>query len=314
MDSANLWSQIAGSVGVGVRVADQADSGAITRFLREAPYSHIHADWHHPSEWLGSPSFVLVPDASKDKTKRGLSSRLFGAQGPLAGCLAVAADPEPAAWVRLAAIADKAKGREVMAAMMSAIVEPLREENISQICWLLVEEWPETWLPDLGFEKTNEVITYSKLGTGSPRITRPSELSIRPVESADLAALAKIESRAFEPLWQHSEWGLSLARQQAISFDVAWIGETAVGFQFSSSSVRGAHLSRITVDPAVQNSGIGSALLAHALDGYARQGISMVTLNTQLDNVASQNLYERFGFQQSGERFPLWSVQLTSGG
>lgn len=312
MESANRWSLMAGTVGADVRVATQADARTITNLLRDAPFSHIHADWHYPAEWLGKPSFVVVPASGSDMKKRALSSGLFGAEELLQACLAVAADPKPAAWVRVAAFANKDEGRELMASMLSAMIGPLHEEKTSQIAWLLLEEWPESWLPDLGFEIVNEVITYRKLNTDAPRITRPSDLAIRPAETEDLAALADIESRAFEPLWQHSQQGLLLAKRQALSFDVACVDEKPIGFQFSSSTLRGAHLSRITVDPAAQKSGIGSALLAHALEGYARQGISTVTLNTQLDNIASQNLYERFGFLQSGERFPVWSCQLAA--
>lgn len=312
MESANRWSLMARATEADVRVATHSDAGAITILLRNAPFSHIHADWHYADTWLGSPSFVVVPASDSDLNEGSLSSRLFGPRKNLAACLAVAADPKPAAWVRVAAITEKTEVREIMASMLSAVTGTLREENTTQIAWLLMEEWPETWLPDLGFEKINEVITYRKLGTDAPRITLPADLAIRPAETADLEALAEIESRAFESLWQHSLQGLSLAWQQAISFDVAWIGETPIGFQFSSSTLQGAHLSRITVDPAAQKGGIGSALLAHALEGYALQGISTITLNTQLDNIASQKLYERFGFRQSGERFPVWSFQLTS--
>ncbi len=312
MESANRWSQIAGDMRGEVRTAQQSDAGAITRILRDGPYSHIHADWHYPAEWLGSPSFVVLPVQDALTKRQRMTSKLFGAQPTLSACLAVAADPKPAAWVRLAAIANRAEGCQLMAAMLSAIVDPLRDEKISQIAWLLVEDWPEVWLPDLGFQHTNEVITYSKLGTEIPRIVRPSGLQIRAAKPADLAALAEIESRAFEPLWRHSELSLSLAKQQALSFDVAWFGETPVGFQFSSSTRRGAHLSRITVDTNAQRNGVGSALLAHALEGYARRGISTITLNTQLDNVASQKLYERFGFEQSGERFAVWNIDLRT--
>jgi ribosomal-protein-alanine N-acetyltransferase len=309
MESANPWERLAEGIEAEIRIADQADSGAITRLLEHAPYTHIHADWHYPSEWLGSPTFVIVPESAAGG-RRSFSSRLFGDHGPLAGCLAVAADPEPAAWTRVAAIADTVRGSELMALMLSAIVAPLREANVSQIAWLLVEEWPEMWLPDLGFEKINEVVTYSKLGTNPPRISLPDGLEIRPVKTSDLAVLAEIESRAFEPLWRHSERGLSLARQQAISFDVAWLGESPVGFQFSTPTLQGAHLSRITIAPEMQGSGVGSAVLAHALEGYAQKGISWITLNTQLDNVVSQRLYEKFGFQRSSESFPVYSVSL----
>lgn len=310
MESANLWSQITIDNESEVRVAERADAEAITRLLRNAPYSHIHADWHYPAEWLGERSFVIIPMPANEENGSRFPAKLFRPQSALQACLAVAADPAPAAWVRLAAVASKAGGREMMASMFAAVVNPLLEQKITQIAWLLVEDWPETWLPDLGFEHINEVITYSKLGTDIPHFTKPLNLEIRPARTADLEALAAIETRAFEPLWRHSALGLKLAKQQALSFDVAWIGDTPVAFQFSSSTLRGAHLSRITVDPSAQQSGIGSALLAHALEGYTRMGISAITLNTQLDNTASQNFYERFGFQPSGERFPVWSIRL----
>ena len=172
MESANSWSQIA-DINIEVRVAEQADAQEITRLLRNASFSHVHADWHYPVEWLGKRSFVIVPRSDTDENRKRFPSTLFSTQSVLQACLAVAADPEPAAWVRLAAVANKAYGRELMASMLAAMVDSLREENISQIAWLLVEDWPETWLPDLGFEQINEVITYSKLGTDFPNFTQP---------------------------------------------------------------------------------------------------------------------------------------------
>jgi ribosomal protein S18 acetylase RimI-like enzyme len=311
MESANLWSQIAGNHNIEVRMAEQSDAESITRLLRNAPFTHIHADWHYPVDWLSKKSFVIIEKPNFPDNKKQFSNRIFKPQSSLQACLAVAADPPPAAWVRLAAVSNKAIGRKMMAAMFAAITSALQEENLNQVAWLLVEDWPEIWLPDLGFEHINDVITYSKLGTNFPQIERSTNLDIRPAKTADLAALAEIEAIAFEPLWRHSELSLSLAKQQALSFDVGWLDNTPVAFQFSSSTLRGAHLSRITVDPAVQHRGIGSALLIHALEGYARMGISDVTLNTQLDNLTSQHFYQKFGFQQTGERFPVWSAQLS---
>ena len=311
MESANRWSKITTDNEFEVKVAGSSDAEAITWLLRNAPYSHVHADWHYPSEWLGKDSFVIIPGFDNPQNKKLFPARFFSPPSPIKACLAVAADPAPAAWIRLAAITTKAQGLEMMASMFAAMVEPLEKEQISQIAWLVVEDWPEFWLPDLGFEHINDVITYSKRGTDFPTFTKPVNLEIRPVQTADLAALAEIEARAFEPLWRHSESGLSQAKQQALSFDIALIDETPVAFQFSSSTLRGAHLSRITVDPAAQQSGIGSALLAHALEGYEQMGISTVTLNTQLDNVTSQHFYERFGFHATGERFPVWGIQLS---
>ncbi|MFN2138657.1 MAG: GNAT family N-acetyltransferase [Candidatus Promineifilaceae bacterium] len=310
MESANRRLK-AGEGTDGVQVAKDSDAPAIMRLLREAPFSHIHADWHYPGEWLGANSFVVIRDDNDNESRRSFGGPLFGPRDHMRACLAVAPDPPPAAWVRLAAVMRKSDGPLQMGAMFARIAEPLRAEGVSEIAWLLLEEWPEQWLPDLGFERVNEVITYVKSDMAIPAAKEVAGLTFRPVESNDFTALAAIESRAFDPLWRHSAHGLALAHQQSLSFDVACLEGRVVAFQFSSSSRRGAHLARIAVDPALQQGGIGTALLHYTLSGYQRLGITTATLNTQADNTISQRLYDRFGFLQNGERFPVWRAGLV---
>jgi ribosomal protein S18 acetylase RimI-like enzyme len=309
MEIANQWA-VMGTAVEGVRLGEESDAGQITRLLREAPFTHVHADWHYLSEWLGRRQFMLVEDrrtAVADTPAHGLFSR----PAPLLACLAVAADPPPAAWVRVGAINSPLRARELLAAMLARLAPDLRDAGVQQIGWLMVDEWPDEWLNDLGFEQVNAVMTYVRSGAEPPPLEMPDDVLIRPVVPEDLPLLEQIEAEAFEPLWRHSAEGLALAVRQTVSFDVAERDDGRVlGFQFSTATRRGAHLSRMTVDPAFQRSGIGSALLAHALVGYQRQHVATVTLNTQVDNIASQRLYERFGFRANGESFPVWAVSI----
>jgi ribosomal protein S18 acetylase RimI-like enzyme len=130
-----------------------------------------------------------------------------------------------------------------------------------------------------------------------------------------MAALAAVEAAAFDPLWRHSAEGLKLAQGQAICFDVALVGEQIAGFQYSASNYNGssAHLVRITVHPAFQGTGVGSALMKAAIEQYRRQGLRRVSLNTQLDNFVSHRLYEKFGFYRSGDQLPVWVLELGRG-
>ncbi len=291
-----------------VRRGLESDAGQITRLLREAPYTHIHADWHYPSQWLGTPSFVLLEDDTA--APRTLSHRLFTPPTPALACLAIAADPPPAAWVRVAAVARPSLAPHHLAALLAALLPALRQSGVRQIAWLMVEEWPGEWLAGIGFSQVNAVVTYIRPHAPLPPLTPNENLVIRPATAVDFPLLEQMEAAAFEPMWRHSAEGLALAGRQSLSFDVAELDGRVVGFQFSTPTRRGAHLSRMTVDPAYQRLGVGSALLAHALAGYERQGAGTVTLNTQADNLASQRLYERFGFRPNGERFPVWSLDL----
>ncbi len=294
---------------VRVRVATRDDTRAITSLLQNAPHSHIHADWHYPVDWLGSPGFVVIDGVGTSVSSGSLSSRFFNSTTGINACFAAAADPSPAAWVRVAAVSETVNAKDVLVAMFAAVDEYLRETAVSQLGWLLVESWPQSWIRALGFEQIDSVGTFKKEGTDIPVIQQVPELRFRPAQAADLGNLEQIDINAFQPLWRNSETGFTLARRHAFSFDVVEYGGRVVGYQCSTLMRKGAHLSRISVDPSVQGYGVGSALLAHAVEGYRQRGVETITLNTQLGNLNSRRLYERFGFQPSGQQFPVWAIQ-----
>ncbi len=299
----------------GVRTAVQSDAREITQLLRRVPYSHVHVDWQLPVDWLGSPGFVALPEPGYSTAqRRSVASRLLPPRERLQGCLAATADPPPAAWVRVASVAAAADPQAALAAMLMPVVDYLRKTAVTQLGWLAIRDWPNDWLPGLGFYRANEIETYVKEDKQLPEETLAETavpgLRIRPVQFADLAALEQIEAAAFEPLWRYSADSLNQARGQSLCFDVAELNGVIIGFQLSSWAGQGAHLARITVHPDYHGHGIGSALLAHALKTYWEHGLRRVSLNTQVDNIASQYLYRKFGFDASGQRFPVWAMDL----
>lgn len=257
-------------------------------------YVHIHVDWRLPGEWLNRPGFVVYEG---------------DAAGRITGCMAVAAEPPPAAWVRVAAVESHAAFNQAQA-MFDRIVSEI-DPQIKEIAWFLTDYWPLQWLERMGFVPVSEVLGYSKTGLDAPPVVAPPGLEIRPLLMEDIPALAAIETAAFEPRWRHSAQDLALAWRHTVNFTVALLDGEPAGFQFSTGGDGKAHLSRMTVHPAKQGQGIGAALLADALENYRLQNIRSVTLNTQSDNQASRRLYERFGFQPTGYSYPVWSYFPT---
>jgi len=311
MEFANHWHPQESSIehaGGEVRVAVEADAPAISRLLRTAEGSHIHVDWRLPVDWLGSPSFVVIP-AAKQETGR-LLSKLFAPQERLAACLVATADPLPAAWVRVAAVDHMPDTPEMLGRMLAVVEASLRETAVTQLGWLVGQDWPNRWLPELGFERTNAIETYVKEDFDLPRFHAPSDLTLRPAHTPDFAILAEMEKSAFEPLWRFSRETLALAYRDALCFDVAEWNGRLVGYQLSSSGPYSAHLVRLTIARDAQGQGVGSALLAQAIHTYRRLGLRRVTLNTQIDNVTSQHLYQKFGFYATGEQAPIWSKSI----
>lgn len=282
-----------------VRRAAREDAAVVQKLLRMGVYVHIHIDWRLPGEWLERPGFVVY-----DLQNAG-GGREHGGSSEVVACLAVGAEPPPAAWVRVAAV-DSTAGFAQTEVMFAQILEEL-DPRIDEIAWFLTDYWPLHWLERLGFVPVSDVIGYRKEGVDSPAYSSPPDLAIRPLLMDDIPVLEAIEAAAFEPRWRHSAADLFLAWRHSINFTVALLDGMPVAYQFSTGGDGNAHLSRMTVHPAQQGKGIGAALLANALENYRLQNIKTVTLNTQTDNLPSRRLYERFGFEVTGFSYPVWS-------
>ncbi len=314
MEMANCSLGPQTAAGWRVRQAEARDKPDIMLLLQNGRYTHIHLDWQPPADWVGRTGFAVIDREERtDKRPSGWREQRFGApwwqtqKTQLAGCLAAIADPAPAAWVRTVALLEEKNGPlALLEQMLAWAIGRLRETAVTTLAWLVTNPWPISWLPALGFSQANEIVTYVKYGLNIPPFTPPPALHIRPAQPQDLDTLAAIEEAAFEPLWRHSAETLHLVYRQAFSFDVAEWNGRIVGFQFSTRSHNSAHLVRMTVLPQAQKSGIGSALLAHAIQGYQQHNLRYISLNTQADNFSSQKLYTKFDFQPQEQRLPVW--------
>jgi ribosomal-protein-alanine N-acetyltransferase len=313
MEFANQWSnpqnyeldEISG-----VRIAKKSDAAAITRLLNSTRFTHYHVDWRVPADWLGDAGFVVVSKDADVSLEAHMPSLLLPRDEMLA-CLAVTPDPPPAAWVRFTAVSPQLDPHMALTNMFEAVKEHLQETAVTEVGWLVLDPWPLSILPDLGFEEFTVIETYVKKDLDLPAIKQVPDLLIRPVEKSDFEGLAALETAVFEPLWRFSKETLRLARRDAVSFDVAYLGDRLVGYQISSGGRFGAHLVRLTISPDLQGQGIGTAIFGHAIEEYQRRGYQHITLNTQVDNDASHRLYQKFGFSASDEKMPMWVMSVS---
>ncbi|MEM7333437.1 MAG: GNAT family N-acetyltransferase [Chloroflexota bacterium] len=292
-----------------IRQATRSDAKEIMKLLQSAPYRHMHVDWYVPGDWIGSAGFLLKIKPPV-KSSRSQFAKFLGESEKVQSLFAVTADPRPAAWVRVVSLGDKKTAVSDLAELITAVKKPLKEEGNNVIAWLAIEEWPNQWLPELGFKCVNHIETYAKEDTEIPDRSINPDIDIRPVLDKDIVKLAQLEAKAFNALWRHSAQGLQLAKNQSFSFDVALLHDEIVGFQLSTPNDYGVHLVRLTVDPDLQGKGVGTALMTHALRGYYRRDRYRITLNTQSDNQTSQTLYTKFGFKPSGQKFPVWISKI----
>ena len=126
----------------------------------------------------------------------------------------------------------------------------------------------------------------------------------------DLENVTQIDQSSFPPLWQISQSYLELAFRQASIATIAEIDGVVAGFQISTATSAGGHLARLAVDPALQGQGVGYTILHDLLTQFNRRGAQVITVNTQENNQASIRLYLKAGFEFTGERYPIYQLEL----
>ena len=172
--------------------------------------------------------------------------------------------------------------------------------------------WFEKVLVRSAFRQVNEVVMLIRPQQFSfPHCESQYAIKIRPMQREDLGDVFRVDANAFGHIWRNSLDALQIAFNQAAYSTVAESDGEIIGYQISTLSPTGGHLARLAVIPDLQLKGIGSALVRDLLENFQHRGVPHVTVNTQIDNVASLTLYEKCGFVRSGEQYPVYVFETS---
>jgi ribosomal protein S18 acetylase RimI-like enzyme len=139
----------------------------------------------------------------------------------------------------------------------------------------------------------------------------PDDLTVAPGHPDHLDELARLDARAFPPLWHFGRKDL-FEMLMRCRVQVAWRGERIVGYAALCTNNRiEGQLARLAVDPALQGQGIGRALLVDTITAAAQE-FRVLVLNTQVTNTRSQALYRGFGFRELGLPVPVYARVIHS--
>ncbi len=188
---------------------------------------------------------------------------------------------------------------------LETLLPPTLDRLCSQEVTSLIYIGNDRWLTDpllrvWGFSVRNSVVTYTKRDLSIPAWGN-RRVRVRPVHPDDFPALVALDEAAFDPLWRNASQTFAHVLKSRPYFVVAELGGQVVGYLFSSLQGETGHLSRVAVHPDHQGCGIGTRLVAEAIEFFRAGEVKAITLNTQKDNAASQCLYRRFGFRPVGE-------------
>ena len=272
-----------------VREAVEGDRQKISNLLHFELRIHRHLDWRSPLDWLGKGPFFVAED-----------------QGRLVGALAFPVDPQGVAWLQLFVASTSRPVAEIWRLLWSEALHMLKCDQDLTLAAIPMHDWLVTLLKQGGFTLSNAIIVLEWSYDQTLEVIKGLPVTIRPMQPEDLDAVCQVDNSAFKTLWQNSRSSLQLAIQQASIATLAEDETGIVGYQISTSSTMGGHLARLAVLPTHQNRRIGYTLVNDLLRQFIFRGIFHVTVNTQADNLASISLYEKMGFQRSGESYPVY--------
>ena len=156
--------------------------------------------------------------------------------------------------------------------------------------------------------------------------SRTTRITLRDMTRADIRAVRRIESAAYQDAWPSRAFDAELANafaryrvaveaplasdappspsgpiaalRRRLSRRVAM--DRIVGFMGVWYMQDQMHLVTIAVDPTQQGRGIGARLLLDCLDLARDAELPEVVLEVRVGNTRAQSLYERFGFRRAG--------------
>lgn len=268
------------------------DRAAIHRFTENSQRVHFNLDWWTFDNWL-------YPDRPSD------AIWLAHHQGDLIGLLLAPDDQSPVVWLRALALGNHYPADPIFAALLARTRSDLLAHGAERLAVLAHPEWVGELVRRHNFAPHNEIVTFRKSDRELPDMLTRSVARLRPARLDDIPALAAIEHLAFEPSWWHSAASIAHILKNVSHFVVAEIDNQVVGHAYSDVYGGQAHLIRLVVHPEFQRRGVGDQLLTASLRFQIEADAYPYTLNTQIDNEASQLLYRRYGYQPIG-----WPVQV----
>lgn len=275
-----------------VRPATQLDRQALANLIHFETYVHRHLDWRAPLDWMGfSPYLVAEQDHS------------------ILSVLVSPPDPPDVAWIRLFAVSSHISVQEAWDILWPIAQTELEDQPGLKIAAIPLQPWFRQVLEESRFIHTHNVdLLLWQHGYSIPP-ARPIPASIRPMNFDDLPTVAEVDASAFGPIWRNSLESLEIAYRQAAVATVAENEDGLLGYEISTPSPMGGHLARLAVRPEAQSLGIGYSLVADMLKQFERRGSLRVTVNTQQENTISLSLYEKAGFRETGESYPVYEYQ-----
>jgi ribosomal-protein-alanine N-acetyltransferase len=125
---------------------------------------------------------------------------------------------------------------------------------------------------------------------------------IRKMTADDIPAVVELDKMSFSLPWPERSFRFELTDNPASRCWVAEVDGRVVGMIVVWLLVEEAHVATLATHPDLRRQGIAKKLLSHALRYLINEGAQTSFLEVRASNIAAQEMYRKFGYEESGRR------------
>jgi ribosomal-protein-alanine N-acetyltransferase len=128
------------------------------------------------------------------------------------------------------------------------------------------------------------------------------KLILRKMTLDDVSAVVELDQKSFSLPWPERSFRFELTDNPASRCWVAELDGKIVGMIVVWLLVNEAHVATIATHPDFRRKGIAKRLLSHALRRLIDEGARSSFLEVRESNIAAQEMYRKFGYEETGRR------------
>lgn len=128
------------------------------------------------------------------------------------------------------------------------------------------------------------------------------KLTIRKMTVEDVPAVVDLDQKSFSLPWPERSFRFEITDNPISRCWVAELDGKVVGMIVVWLIVDEAHVATLATHPEFRRQGIGQRLLSHALRDLIQEGARRSFLEVRESNLAAQEMYRKFGYEETGRR------------